>query len=160
MGVDVDLDAPFWARRNVKLVGPFTAHPPKIIGRCNDLARGVYYTKAAREYMEYKDMLALELNVPWELVAVADGIVIEAEFGLPKSCLKKDGTPTKEGVRRLDGLVKAIPIDDDNLKKPIQDAVTKSEGMVRDAGIMKAYTEKRWAMETKITVWLLLPLEN
>jgi len=157
---DIDIDALFWARRGLKLSDPFTAYPPKIIGRCNDLTRGKYWSEAASDYMDYKSLLKLELNIPEDLVKVADGIVIEAEFGLPKSCLKKDGTPTLEGDRRLKGLVKLIPQDWDNIGKPIQDAVAKTEGGIKDASVMVGMVTKRWGLENKITVRLLLPLEN
>lgn len=158
--IDVDIDALFWAKRGVRLSEPFTAYPPKIIGRCNDLARGEYSLKKARAYMAYKTYLRHRLAVPESLARIADGIVVDAEFALPKTCFKKDGiTPTKEGDRRLKGLVKCLPTDNDNWLKPVKDAVFKcADEVVRDADSMIDHNEKRWALENKITVWLLLPL--
>jgi Holliday junction resolvase RusA-like endonuclease len=110
--------------------------------------------------MAYKDFLQAELAVPDFLIPLANGIVIEAEFGLPKSCLKKNGSPNKEGDRRLGGLEKGIPTDWDNIAKPIQDAVAKTEGGIKDASVMTGLVTKKWGLENKITVWLLLPLEG
>lgn len=157
--LNLDIDALFWAKRGVELSEPFTAHPSKIIGRCNDLTRGRHWSKASQAYMDYKTLLCDGLAVPESLATIADGIVIEAFFALPKGCLKANGFPTKEGDRRLQGLVKCLPIDVDNLGKPIVDAVMKGEdGAIRDASLMILHIEKRWGMENKIVVRLLLPL--
>ena len=156
---DLDIDALFWANRGVRLSQSFAAHPPKIIGRCNDLTRGVKWSKEAKAYMSYKAFLRHQLAVPESMARDADGLVIEVFFALPKGCIKKNGQPTKEGDRRLKGLVKCLPTDVDNLGKPIQDAVMKGEDeAIRDADLMILYVEKRWGMENKIIVRLLLPM--
>lgn len=155
-------DAPYWSRRGLKLNGPYSVvldTPP--VGRCNDLVLRNYWTKSSKRYLEYKSFLKAQLQVPHELVAIADGLIIEAEFALPKSCLNSKGDPNKEGLRRLNGEVKSLPVDWDNLAKPVQDAVAENaDGQVKDASFLNGSVSKRWGLRNSITVWLLVPVDN
>lgn len=150
-----------WLNQGLEISESFVAHPQKIIGRCNDLTRGKYWSKSSQTYLDYKTWLKAELAIPEILMEVADGILIDFKFALPKSCLKKDGTPTAEGLRRLSGEVKGLPIDCDNGGKPVMDAATKTDdGQIKDADIMIFQVTKCWGLENKVTVRLLMPIFN
>lgn len=81
-------------------------------------------------------------------------VVISAYFPLLKGDYKKDGSPTKSGLRKINGEEKPTKKPDlDNIAKAVLDGLN-GVAFVDDSQVVRLIVDKHYAEQPKVVVWV------
>lgn len=81
-------------------------------------------------------------------------VIITAYFPLLKGDYKKDGSPTKSGLRKLNGEDKPTKKPDlDNIAKAVLDGLN-GVAFVDDSQVIRLVVEKHYSEQPKVIVWV------